>query len=353
MRIQIGIIGLGYWGPHIARSLELTGRATVRRLCDLNAERLETLRAGHPEATLTTDPEDVFGDPEIEAVVVSTPATTHFALTRRALETGKHVLVEKPFTATSAEARELLRLHDPGSVVLMVGHVFEYNATIRALRELIASGELGDIYYLNFERTNLGPVRTDVNALWDLATHDVSIMCFLLDQVPDNVTCRGQSFLNAGIEDTIFSTFTFESGTLAHVHASWLNPRKVRQITVVGSKKMAVWDDLDLRYPVQVYDKHVADPVDVPDTYVAYKTQVVDGGVFSPAVELNQPLKSECDHFLDCIVRQRAGGGPVRPRSDGHSGLQVVLAAEAAIASMRNGSAVMPVERLAPSGGTR
>jgi predicted dehydrogenase len=344
-RISVGIIGAGYWGPHIARSFELTGRASVRWLCDRDRERLATVRAGYPEARATTEAEELLTDPALDAVAISTPATTHYALARRALEAGKHVLVEKPFTATSAEAKALLRLHRERSSVLgqqsvlMVGHVFEYNATVRALKEIIASGALGSVYYLHFERTNLGPVRTDVNALWDLATHDVSIMCYLLDRAPREVTCRGESFLNPGIEDAVFGTFAFDGGTLAHVHASWLNPRKIRQITVVGSKKMALWDDLDLRTPIQLYDKHVVDPVDLPDTYVAYKTQVVDGGVSSPVVRLNQPLRAECEHFLDCIEHGR------RPQSDALSGLRVVLAAEAAAASMRNGSAVTAVAR--------
>jgi len=337
--VSVGVIGAGYWGPHVARSFELTGRASVRWLCDREGDRLASVAAGYPGAKTTNDAEALFADPELDAVAISTPATTHFALARRALDAGKHVLVEKPFTATSGEARELLRLHDGRRGVLMVGHVFEYNATVRALKAIIASGDLGRIYYLHFERTNLGPVRTDVNALWDLATHDVSIMCYLLDRTPREVTCRGESFLNPGIEDAIFGTFAFDGGTLAHVHASWLNPRKIRQITVVGSKKIALWDDLDLRAPIQLYDKHIADPTELPDTYLAYKTQVVDGGASSPAVRLNQPLRAECDHFLDCIEQGR------RPQSDGHSGLRVVLVAEAAAASMRNGSAVTAVER--------
>jgi predicted dehydrogenase len=337
MRINVGIVGTGYWGPHVARSFELTGRATVRWLCDRDPARLATIAAGYPAARTAADPEILFADPALDAVAISTPATTHYALAGRALAAGKHVLVEKPFTATSAEARALIRDHDGAATVLMVGHIFEYNASIQALKRLIDGGELGEIHYLNFERTNLGPVRTDVNALWDLATHDVSVMCYLLDRPPRTVTCRGEAYLNPGIEDAIFGTFGFDGGTMAHVHASWLNPRKIRQITVVGSKKMALWDDLDLRTPIQIYDKHIAEPTAVPDTFVAYKTQVVDGGVFSPAVVFNEPLRAECEHFLDCIAQGR------RPRSDARSGLRVVLAAEAAIASMHNRSAITAI----------
>jgi predicted dehydrogenase len=338
---EAALIGLGHWGPNIARALQLTGRARVRWLCDLDERRLQAIARSHPEARETRDAEEVFADPAVDVVAVSTPATTHHALARAALRRGKHVLVEKPMTASSLEARDLLHLAETSGRVLMVGHVFEYNSTVQALRDLLRKGELGDIYYLMFERTNLGPVRTDVNALWDLATHDVSIMCYLLDAAPIEVTARGQSFLNPGIEDTIFSTFTMDDGAVAHVHASWLNPRKVRQVTVVGSRKMAVWDDLDLRYPIHIYDKHIAEPREIPDTYLAHKTLVVDGGAFSPPVVLNQPLQAECEHFLDCVDAGR------RPQSDGHSGLRVVLAAEAAIASMRNGSVIMPVEKVA------
>ena len=219
----------------------------------------------------------------------------------------------------------------------MVGHVFEYNLTIQGLKRLIDSGELGEIHYLNFERTNLGPVRTDVNALWDLAAHDVSIMCYLMGSSPINATARGKAFLNA-VEDTVFATFTFTGGTVAHVHASWLNPRKVRQITAVGSKKMAVWDDLNLQWPIQIYDKRIAGRPEISDTLLAYKTAVVDGGIYIPNIQHNEPLQAECEHFIECIEQGD------RPQSDGYSGLRVVLALEAATASMKNQSKITPVK---------
>jgi predicted dehydrogenase len=335
--IQIGLIGVGHWGPNIVRSFDLTGRAHVRWICDLKPETLAKIAARHPSSRTTSRSQDLLEDPEIDAIVVSTPVSTHFDLASRALAAKKHVLVEKPITSTSQEARELVRQAREAGRVLMVGHVFEYNATIRALKKLIDSGELGRIQYLNFVRTNLGPVRTDVNALWDLASHDVSIMSYFLGRRPKDVTARGHSWLNRDIEDTVFATFSFPGGVLANVNVSWLNPQKVRQITVVGDKKMAVWNDLEMQHPIHIYDRHVEIP-EVADTYLEFKTAVVDGGVYLPNVKLNQPLQAECEHFLECVEKG------TKPHSDGESGLGVVLALEAATRSMREQSRVTAIE---------
>jgi len=336
--LQIGLIGTGYWGPNIARSFELTGKAQMRWLCDLDPARANLLATKYPNAKTTSDIDDLLSDDALDAVAISTPSSTHFDLAQRSLKANKDVLVEKPITLTSDDAAELTRLAQETQQILMVGHVFEYNATIKALKDLITSDELGEIHYLNFERTNLGPVRTDVNALWDLASHDVSIMCYLMESCPENVTARGQAFLNGGNEDAVFATYTFAGGTVAHIHASWLNPRKVREITVVGSKKMAIWNDLDLQSPIRIYDKRIAWPEEIPDTFLAYKTVVVDGGVFIPKVTHNQPLQAECEHFIECIEQGQ------QPRTDGYNGLRVVGALEAATISMKNGSSITVVQ---------
>lgn len=336
--LQIGLIGTGYWGPNIARSFELTGKAKIRWLCDLDREKLDYIAPKYPHAKATSEVQDLLSDDALNAVAISTPSSAHFELAKKALLANKHVLVEKPITLKSDDAAQLTRLAQEQKQVLMVGHVFEYNATIRALKDLIASDELGELHYLNFERTNLGPVRTDVNALWDLASHDISIMCYLLDSCPENVTARGQAFLNGGNEDAVFSTFTFAGGTVAHIHASWLNPRKVREITVVGSKKMAIWNDLDLQSPIRIYDKRIAWPNEIPDTFLAYKTVVVDGGVFIPKVTHNQPLQAECEHFIECVEQGN------QPLTDGYNGLRVVRALEAATVSMKNGSSITAVD---------
>lgn len=335
--LSIALVGVGQWGPNIARSFELTGRAAIRWVCDLDVEKGQRVAERLPGARATRDLADVLNDDEVQAVAISTPVNSHFELTRRALQARKHVLVEKPITPTSREARELIRLAADNRCTLMVGHVFEYNASIQALKQLLTSGELGTIHYLSFVRTNLGPVRTDVNALWDLASHDISIMSFFFGHGPVDVTARGQAYLNANIEDAVFATFTLPGNILAHVNVSWLNPHKVRRITVVGSRKMAVWDDLDLQRPIQIFDRHVELP-EFADTYFEFKTTVVDGGIYIPSVKLNQPLQSECAHFIECIEEGRV------PQSDGENGLRVILALEAATRSMHNGSALTRVE---------
>jgi len=337
---RIGLIGAGYWGANIAASFEATGNAEIAWVCDLDEARAKRLTVRRPRARATRSLDDIFADAAVGAVAISTPTTTHHAVAKRALLAGKHVFVEKPITASVAEAADLVQIAAHTRRTLLVGHVFEYNSTLAAVKDIIARGELGEVHYFNFERTNLGPVRTDVNALWDLASHDVSIMCDLADAAPMDVTASGQSFLNPGIEDVVFATFSFANGAKAHVHASWLNPRKVRQITVVGSRKMLVWDDLDLQAPIRVYDKRVdtAQPDVTSGDFLEHKTRLVDGGVFIPNVPMNRPLQAECEHFLDCI---RTGK---RPKSDGESGLRVVRALEAAMRSLKSGSATVAIE---------
>lgn len=337
--IGVAIVGAGYWGPNLANAVERTGMARLRWLCDIKRTNAETLAARWPHAKPTESLDDVLGDDETGAVIIATPTSTHYGLAKKALEAGKHVLIEKPITTDSREAAALVAMAKRRERVLMVGHVFQYNPAIRAVSELVRSGELGTMHYMSFERTNLGPVRTDVNSLWDLATHDISIMCDFVGSGPTAVAAIGQSFLNPGVHDVVFATYMFPGGIVAHVHASWLNPRKVRQITVVGSAKMVVCDDLDLRQPVRIYDKRVDLPPlgRITGSFLEYKTLVVDGGVTTPAIETAEPLLTECQHFLGCILSGRT------PRSDGVNGLQVVLALEAAEASMRNNGLLTPV----------
>ena len=334
--LEIGLIGVGHWGPNLVRSFEQSGRAHVKRVCDLESKRLDLVESRYPGVITTQNLEDVLNDPRVDAIVISTPVHTHFEIAKSALEASKHVMVEKPITSSSAQAYSLIDTAKKMDRTLMVGHVFEYNASILALKKLVTSGELGSVQYMNFVRTNLGPVRTDVNALWDLASHDVSIMSFILEDTPVDVTARGQAYLNPNVEDAVFATFSFSSGVLANVNVSWLNPAKVRQITVVGDKKMAVWDDLDMQRPIQIYDRHVEVPSNV-DSYLSYKTAVVDGGVYIPNISLNQPLQAECQHFIECIEKGTT------PQSDGWSGLRVVHSLEAATISMQNDSQITEI----------
>jgi len=338
--LRAALVGTGYWGPNLANAIERTGKAIVYGLCDTDQTHLAALARRYPHARATTELGELLRDDDVDAVLVATPTAAHYELTRRALEAGKDVLVEKPLTTDSHEAAALVRLARELDRVLMVGHVFAYNPAIRAVDELIKAGELGDIYYMSFERTNLGPVRTDVSALWDLAAHDASIMCDFMSATPVSVTANGQSYLNPGIDDVVFATFIFEHGVAAHVHASWLNPNKVRQITVVGSKKMAVCDDLDLRHPVRLYDKRVSLPPisEITGSFLQHKTLVVDSGAMIPVVQTREPLLGEVDDFFECIISGQ------KPRADGLSGWRVVALMEAAAQSIACGSAIVPVK---------
>jgi predicted dehydrogenase len=304
----------------------------VNWICDLDPKARDAFCRRHPHAQATDRLDDVLRDDTIQAVAIVTPTETHYDITKATLLAGKHALVEKPITTNSDHARELAALAENQGLILMVGHVFQYNSSIHALKELIVSGELGEINYISLERTNLGPIRTDVSALWDLVSHDAYIMADLLQEVPSQVSAVGRDFLNKSIYDIIFATYIFSSGAVAHVHASWLNPRKVRQITAVGSAKMAVWDDLNMEHPIQVYDKRV----EIPDagalegSFMEFKTLVVDGGVTTPSVKLNRPLQAECEHFIDCVEQG------LKPLSDGWSGLDVVNILTATEDSMTN-----------------
>jgi predicted dehydrogenase len=337
--LRAGLIGTGYWGPNLANAIERTGEAMVAWLCDTNTDNLAALARRYPRAKPTTMLADLLDDPALDCVFIATPAATHYDIGRQVLEAGKHVLIEKPLTTSSSHAVKLIELAERKQKILMTGHVFEYNPAIRAVGDLLKSGELGEVYYMHFERTNLGPVRTDVNALWDLAAHDAAIMCDLLDDLPASVTARGQAYLNPGVEDVVFATFDFERGVTAHVYASWLNPRKQRQVTVVGSRKMVVCDDLDLRHPIRLYDKRVTLPVsEITGTFLQHKTLVVDAGTTVPVVQSMEPLLAEVTDFFHCIA---AGS---RPRADGISGWRVVRMMEAAMASMARNSILVPVD---------
>jgi predicted dehydrogenase len=328
---QIGLIGAGLWGPNVARSFEETGAAEIRWICDLDQERRSTLPARVPPLRRTADVARLLADPLVDAVAIVTPADSHFQLARAALLAGKHVLVEKPFTTNSADAIELIDLADRLDRVLFVGHVFEYNSTIVAVKELLRSGTLGDPRYIRCERTNFGPVRDDVNALWDLGAHDISILCLLMGAPPLAVTAVGECHLKPGIEDVVSASFTFPGDIKADIHVSWLNPIKVRQMTLVGTAKTVLWDDLDVGAPIQVFEG-------------------VEG-VHRFAVARNVPLRAQASHFLRCLQ------SPDASYSDGRNGLRVVQALEAATASLRAGgrevaidssSVPRPLARLAP-----
>jgi predicted dehydrogenase len=264
---------------------------------------------------------------------VATPTSTHYRIAKEALEARKHVLVEKPITTRAAEAVELCELASDVGRVLMVGHVFVYNGAVRRVRQCIADGTLGRVYYVSMVRTNLGPIRLDVNAAWDLASHDISIVNYWLGADPIAAAAVGGSWINSGIEDAVFATLRYPGDILANLHVSWLNPRKAREITVAGDKRMLTFDDMNLQEPVRIYDKQVTDARTRPgfvDSFASFRASIRDGDITIPKVVGGEPLRCECDHFLDCIV------GGKQPTTGGREGLAVVRALEAIDRSLRN-----------------
>lgn len=317
MTIGIGLIGCGVWGLNYLRAFSELEGCRVRVACDVRPERLKEASRRSPGIRTTTEVSAVLSDPAIDAVVVATQATRHYATTTAALEASKACLVEKPLTTDVEQARRLRDLARSTGRLLMVGHVFRYNAAINHLKQLITSGALGELEYLYFTRTNLGPIRSDVNVVWDLMTHDVSILLHLLHQTPQWVSGQGASYLTRDCEDVAFATLGFDRGVVANIRASWLDPRKVREITVVGAYKMAFFNDLDATEPIRIYDKGAMREPSY-ESFGEFKLVTRSGEVVSPAIAASEPLKNQCQHFLRALT----SGTPVL--SDGDDGLRVV-----------------------------
>ena len=310
---KIGVAGLGYWGPNLARNFD--DLAELTWLCDIDPDQLERFSRRHPQTRLTSRFDDLLEDPKLEAVVIATPVVTHGDLTRRALAAGKHVFVEKPMSLHGAEAEELCALAEERELVLMPGHLLLYHPAVNKLKELIDSGELGEIRYVYGNRQNLGKFRTDENALGSLGAHDLSGILHLVGEEPSEVWARGESYVHPPVEDVAFCFLRFPSGKLAHMHLSWLDPQKIRRMTVVGSKKMAVFDDMELERKITVYDKGEEPPP--LGTYGEWQTRT--GDIYVPKVPSDEPLRLECEHFLrlvrgngDALVAARDGVAVVR-----------------------------------------
>ncbi len=327
--INVGIIGCGYWGPkHIRNFHELDG-ANLTTVCDIKEDRLWQIRNQYPDVATTSNFRELLQD-SVDAVVIATPVSSHYQLASEALLNDKHVLLEKPITASSREAMELIELAEKRNRVLMVGHTYEYHPAVDFLKKLIQDGELGQIYDITADRLNLGLFRPDVDVLWDLAPHDISIVLSLLDKEPIEVSARGAGHIDADICDVAYLELLFANGTMAHIHVSWLDPRKVRQITIVGSKKMTVYDDVSESEKIRIYDKGVAMSSN-DDGGATWPPHYHYGDVTIPLISNVEPLRLECSHFLECITKGQ------RPRSDGWAGLKVVNILEAASRSFWNG----------------
>jgi predicted dehydrogenase len=314
---SVGVVGLGYWGPNLARNFDRLPGGELTWLCDASEDALERVGAGFPSARTTTSLDDLLADESLDAVVVATPVPTHAEIATRVLAAGKHCFVEKPLGRSEEEAESVVEAARAAGRVLMVGHLLEYHPGIEGLSELVESGELGDLRYIYSNRLNLGKHRQDENALWSLGAHDVSVILRLAGEEPYECRAVGESYVKEGVEDVVFAFMRFESGLTAHMHLSWLDPHKERRFTVVGSKRMATFDDMELERKLTVYDKGFDEDYSSYGEYIARS-----GDVFSPRVPNEEPLRIECRHFLDCV---RDGS---EPRSGGESGLRVVRVLE-------------------------
>ncbi|MBM3249803.1 MAG: Gfo/Idh/MocA family oxidoreductase [Candidatus Omnitrophica bacterium] len=337
-KINIGIIGCGHWGPNFIRNFSQIKGVSVKYACDLNPDRLSHIKGLYPQIDTTRDYLQILKDPKIGAVVISTPAVTHFRLAKEALERNKHVLVEKPITSDVDSAAKLVRIAGRYKRILMVGHTFKFNSGINKLRGLIRSGKIGRVYYIYSRRTNLGPIRRDIGAAGDLATHDISVFNYLLDKSPLSVSARGQNYLGHELEDVSFITLSFPGKVLAHMHVSWLDPKKVREIVVVGSKRMIIFDDLNPDAPISIYDKKVMRKKfrQDYDSFKEFQMIIHSGKVDTPKIKMEEPLKRECLHFVECIRKDRT------PLTDGRDGLEVLKVLAAIQDSLsRNGAEVL------------
>jgi predicted dehydrogenase len=324
--IGVAVVGAGNWGKHLARNFAGLPCGTLRYICDLDRKVQHALASLYPWVTVTNDLSTILADPEGHAVVVAVDVPLHYRLAKAAIEAGKHTYVEKPLTLSSVDAQQLVELADAKGVKLMVGHLLEYHPAVTYMKEMVAKGAVGQPLYLYCQRVNLGVVRQTENVWWSLAPHDISVACYLFDAEPVSVAASGQAYLQTGIEDVVFANLKFADGRMAHIHVSWLDPHKVRKVTLVGSQKMVVFDDMEATEKLRIYDKG-ADVRTGVENYAEAIT-LRTGDILIPKIATSEPLQAECQHFLDCIVDD------VAPRSDGLDGLRVVKVLEAGSASL-------------------
>ena len=324
--IRVGVVGYGYWGPNVVRNVHALDNCEVAAICDRSAAALRRANRVYPGIPLTTDLQEVLTSPHVDAIAVVTPVWTHFALAKAALENGKHVFVEKPFTSTSQQAEELIELAERKNLKIMVDHTFVFNGAVRKIRELVDSGALGALYYFDSTRVNLGLFQHDINVVWDLAPHDLSIMDYIILEKPQALVATGGRHLN-GLADLAFITVYFPGNVIAHINVNWLSPVKVRTTLIGGEQKMLVWNDLEADEKIKVYDKgvQITTREDLHELMVSYRS----GDVWAPKVEQTEALKLELEHFVDCIANDRV------PANDAVAGLRIVKLLEATDESLK------------------
>jgi predicted dehydrogenase len=343
--VRVAALGLGYWGPNLARAWSGLPETELAWICDLDEARLRRFAPASPEARTTTDLDEVLADDSVEAVAIATSAPTHAELALRALDAGKHVFVEKPLALRSADARAMAAAADDAGKLLVVGHLLVHHPAVAKLKELCDSGQLGRTHYLYTNRVNLGQVRSDENALWSLGAHDISVLLHLVGELPEAVSAQGQCFIHEGVEDIVFGVLRFPSGVIAHMHLSWLDPFKARKVTIVGSDKMAVFDDMNPDEKVKIFDKGVSHSGNgngngaewQPASYGEY-VQLRHGDTHVPRISSEEPLRIQCRHFARCVR------GLETPRSGAADGLAVVEVLETMQRSLDEGGVVVPFD---------
>jgi predicted dehydrogenase len=334
--LSVGVVGLGYWGPNLARNFSELPGCRLTALCDLDPERMEKMAEIYPEVARFASFNQMLEETNLDVVVIATPVHQHFPLGKAALLAGKHVLIEKPLASSVAECEELIELADSRGLTLMVGHVFVYSASVRMIRKIIESGDLGEIRYINSQRLNLGLFHNDINVVWDLAPHDISIILHLLGQNPDSVNCQGHANITPGIEDVSNLSLSFERGQFASIQSSWLEPRKVRQMTIVGTRRMIVYDDIEPLEKIRIYDTRIERPPHY-NNFGEFQYSYHYGDSYIPRIEQEEPLRRMCQHFLESCL----SGTP--PLSCGRRGLEVVRILEACSKSLKAKGGQVPV----------
>ena len=332
--INVGVVGLGYWGPNLVRNFRSLPDCSLKVMCDLNEQRLAHLKTLYPEVEGERSYDALLQRTDIDAIVIATSVRFHFPMAKASLLAGKHTLIEKPMAASTAECEELIQIARSKGLVLMVGHTFLYSAPVRKIKEIIDHGDLGELRYISARRLNLGLFQKDINVTWDLAPHDISIILYIMQEMPESVNCRGGAHITKGIEDVTTMSLQFSKERSAIIHSSWHDPRKVREMTIVGSKRMIVYDDIATQEKIKVFDARVERPPHY-DTFADFQYAYHYGDIYCPYIKLDEPLKVECQHFLDSI---RNG---VQALTSGEAGLEVVRILEASTQSLKaNGGAI-------------
>ena len=331
-QIKVGVVGCGYWGPNLIRNFRALPDCSLKMMCDLNQDRLKHLRALYPEVEGSTDFNHMIKEAGLDAVVIATAVRFHYPMAKAALLAGKHTFIEKPMAASARECEELVEIAQQKGLVLMIGHTFLYSPAVRKIKELVEWGDLGEIRYICARRLNLGLYQKDINVAWDLAPHDISIILHIMEENPVSVNCRGSAHVTPGIEDVTSMWLNFSNNRTAMIHSSWLDPRKTREMTIVGSKRMIVYDDIAAIEKIKIYDARVERPPHY-DTFGDFHYSYHYGDMHVPYIRQEEPLRSECQHFLDCVKEG------ISPLTDGKRGLELVKILEASSQSLKQGGA--------------